>query len=472
MITMPDSKQIVIVGGGITGLTAAYYLQKRIIEEQLPYKVKLVEASDRLGGKIKSVKTNGYTFERGPDSFLIRKPSAARLVKEVGLEDDLIKNGTGQSYILVDKKLHKMPSGSYMGIPTQVSPFLFSGIFSAKGKLRAGMDFIRPKGKQSGDQSLGLFFRRRFGDELVENLVEPLLSGIYAGDIDELSLMATFPNFYELEQEHRSLVKGLRKTVPKKKSNKGKKPSMFYSLTNGLESLVDAVEDKLVPGTVVKGTGVDHIEQKDDHYHLLLSDGTVVQADSLVMSTPHFAARRMLSQYEFMDVFKEMPATSVANVALAFDQSAIKKDIDGTGFVVSRNSDYRITACTWTHKKWPQSAPEGKALLRCYVGRPGDEQVVDLSDQEIVNIVLHDLKKIMKITKEPEFAVVSRWKNAMPQYAVGHKERLAHVRTKMEAELPGIFLAGSSYEGIGIPDCIDQGEAAVEQVLSFLSQSR
>ncbi|WP_053220412.1 protoporphyrinogen oxidase [Virgibacillus senegalensis] len=466
---MSDQKEIVVIGGGITGLTAAYYLQKKIKEEQLPYKVKLLEASSRLGGKIMSVKRDGYTFERGPDSFLIRKPSATRLVKEVGLEDELIKNGTGQSYILVDKKLHKMPSGSFMGIPTQVRPFLFSSIFSAKGKLRAGLDFIKPKGKQAADQSLGLFFRRRFGDELVENLVEPLLSGIYAGDIDELSLMATFPNFYELEQEHRSLVKGLRKTVPKKKNNKGKKPSMFYSLQNGLESLVEGVEANLDPGTVLKGTGVDHIERKNDHYHLLLSDGQAIEADSVVLAAPHFAARRMLSQYEFMDAFKEMPATSVANVVLAFDQSAIKKDIDGTGFVVSRNSDYRITACTWTHKKWPQSTPDGKVLLRCYVGRPGDEQVVDLTDQEIVDIVLHDLKRIMKIDKEPEFSMVSRWKNAMPQYSVGHKERLKFVRDKMQAELPGVFLAGSSYEGIGIPDCIDQGEAAVDQVLSYLN---
>ncbi|SDJ88323.1 protoporphyrinogen oxidase [Sediminibacillus albus] len=466
---MANDKQIVIIGGGITGLTAAYYLQKQIDEQQLPYQVRLVEASDRLGGKIKSVKKDGYTFERGPDSFLIRKPSAAKLAKEVGLEDQLIKNGTGQSYILVGDKLHKMPSGSFMGIPTQVRPFLFSSVFSTKGKLTAGLDLIKPKGKQASDQSLGLFFRRRFGDELVENLVEPLLSGIYAGDIDNLSLMATFPNFYELEQEHRSLVKGLRKTVPKKKKTKDKKPSMFYSLENGLESLVDAVERRLKNGTLIKGVSVDHIERKNESYHLLLGSGEVLKADTIVMAAPHFAAQRMLSQYDFMDPFKEMSATSVANVTLAFDASAIKKDFNGTGFVVSRNSDYRITACTWTHKKWPKSTPDGKVLLRCYVGRPGDEQVVDLPDETVVDIVMKDLKKIMDITEAPEFTVVSRWKNAMPQYSVGHKDRLNQVRDHMRETLPGVFLAGSSYEGIGIPDCIDQGEEAVDKVLAFLS---
>ncbi|WP_077623113.1 protoporphyrinogen oxidase [Sediminibacillus massiliensis] len=467
---MTDNKQIAIIGGGIAGLTAAYYLNKQIEEQQLPYEVKLIEASNRLGGKIMSVQKDGFTIERGPDSFLIRKQSAARLAEEVGLKDSLIKNGTGQSYILAGNKLHKMPSGSFMGIPTQVRPFLFSGIFTPKGKLRAGLDFIKPKGKQAEDQSLGLFFRRRFGDELVENLVEPLLSGIYAGDIDDLSLMATFPNFYELEQKHGSLIKGLNKTMPKKRNTKGKKPSMFYSIRGGLETLVHAVEEHLPEGTVIKGEQVDHIERKDGHYHLLLGSGEVQKADSVILAAPHFAVRRMFSQFEFMDSFKQMPATSVANVALAFDASSIKNNIDGTGFVVSRNSDYRITACTWTDKKWPESAPEGKVLLRCYVGRPGDEGVVDLSDQEIVDIVLHDLKKIMTINGDPEFFIVSRWKDAMPQYSVGHKQRLNYIREKMSQELPGVFLAGSSYEGIGIPDCIDQGEAAVEKTLNFLRE--
>src|SRR5690625_3028913 len=203
---MAKSKNIVIVGGGITGLSAAYYLQKEIKEKNLPFTVQLIEASDRLGGKIKTKNKNGFIIEQGPDSFLARKEPAVRLAKDLGLEEDLIRNGTGQSYILVRNKLHKMPSGAFMGIPTQAKPFLFSGIFSMKGKLRAGGDYILPKGKAVSDQSLGGFFRRRFGDELVENLIEPLLSGIYAGDIDDMSLMATFPNFYNLEQKHKSLI--------------------------------------------------------------------------------------------------------------------------------------------------------------------------------------------------------------------------------------------------------------------------
>ncbi|MFC7321161.1 protoporphyrinogen oxidase [Halobacillus campisalis] len=464
---MVEQKKVVIIGGGISGLTAAYYLQKDKREKQLPLDIKLYEASGHLGGKIETVKRDGFTIERGPDSFLERKKSAGRLAREVGLEDQMVPNGTGQAYILVKEKLHKMPSGSFMGVPTRIRPFLFSSLFSPAGKARAAMDLVKSKKQIEHDQSLGLFFRRRLGNQVVENLIEPLLSGIYAGDIDELSLQSTFPNFYDLEQEYGSLIKGLRKTVSKPPKNKPK-PSMFRTFENGLSSLVEAVEEQLSPGVVQVNTGVDHIERKGDTYHLLLSDGTADKADAVIIAAPYFAAQRMLSQYEFMNKLKEMKATSVANVAMAFDAAAISKDIDGTGFVVSRNSKFRITACTWTHKKWPHSTPEGKVMLRCYVGKPDDQEVVNLTDEEITEIALHDLSQIMDINTQPDFSVVTRWHDSMPQYAVGHKDRLQEVTDHLERELPGIYLAGGSYRGIGLPDCIDQGEVAVEQVLKQL----
>ncbi|WP_164215049.1 protoporphyrinogen oxidase [Virgibacillus sp. YIM 98842] len=465
---MAKNKNIVIAGGGITGLSAAYYLQKQIKEKNLPFTVQLLEASDRLGGKIKTKKKDDYIIEQGPDSFLARKEPAVKLAKELGLEDDLIRNGTGQSYILVRNKLHKMPSGAFMGIPTQAKPFLFSGILSMKGKLRAGADYVLPKGRAVSDQSLGGFFRRRFGNELVENLIEPLLSGIYAGDIDDMSLMATFPNFYNLEQKHRSLIKGLQETMPPPKKTGGKKPGMFFSFKEGLEVFVKEIEKKLDNVKVNVNTAVDHIEKKGNFYHLLLSNGEAAKADAIIMATPHYTLPKIFSQYEFLKTLNEIPSTSVANVAMAFDKSAIKKDIDGTGFVVSRNSDYRITACTWTHKKWPSTTPDGKVLLRAYVGRPNDQEVVNYSDEEITDIVLKDLRKTMKIKKKPEFSVVSRWKNAMPQYTVGHNERISAIREEAARSIPGVFLTGSSYEGVGIPDCIGQGEQTVREVLAYL----
>jgi protoporphyrinogen/coproporphyrinogen III oxidase len=470
-----DKKKVVIIGGGITGLSAAYYLQKEAQQKTLPIEIKLIEASDRLGGVIQTVKKDGFVIEKGPDSIIARKTSGINLIEELGLKDKVISNTAGKSYILVNGKLHSMPEGSFMGIPTRVTPFAVSGLFSPLGKLRAAADFVLPKGKPQQDQSLGKFFRRRLGNEVVENLIEPLLAGIYAGDIDNLSLMSLFPNFYHMEQEHRSLVLGLKRTMPEppkpaNTSTTKKQPArkgMFISLTTGLEEIVIQLEKRLA-GSVLKGTAVHKVKKLQNGYEITLSNGTIEQADSIIVATDHFHAQQMLADYSFMDSFKEMPSTSVANVAMAFPKSAIKQDIDGSGFVVSRNSDYRITACTWTHKKWPGSTPEGMALLRCYVGKPDDQGAVDLSDEEIIKIVLNDLNKTMAITEEPLFHVISRWRQTMPQYTVGHKERMEKVKTSLSAELPGVFLAGGSFEGVGIPDCINQGIGAMKKVMEFI----
>lgn len=470
---MSEKKKVVIVGGGITGLTTAYYLQKYARDHEVPLDVKLVEASHRVGGKMQTYVKDGYVIERGPDSFLERKVSAGKLAREVGLGDKLVNNGTGKSFVLVKDRLHPMPGGSIMGIPTEIAPFITTGLFTWPGKFRAAADFVMPRSQPETDQSLGEFFRRRLGDEVVENLIEPLLSGIYAGDIDNLSLMSTFPQFYEVEQKYGSLIRGMKKaTPPPKKANgtgEDKKKGIFLTVTTGLQSFVDAIEAKLEPGSVLKGIRVDKVSKHAAGYQMRLSNGMTLEADSILMSAPHEAALHMFSEHDHIfEPFRDMPSTSVATVAMAFPESVIKKDINGTGFVVSRNSDYTITACTWTHKKWPHTTPKGKVLLRCYVGRAGDEAIVDLSDDEMIKVVLEDLNKTMDIQTQPEFALVSRWKEAMPQYTVGHKQRVENLKSTLLKELPGVYVAGSSYEGIGLPDCIDQGEAAVVKILEYL----
>lgn len=466
-----DKQMVAIIGGGIAGLTAAFYLQKIIQEKKLPIEIKLIEASHRLGGKLQTVIRDGFTIERGPDSFLARKTSMVRLAKEVGMENQLVANSTGKSYVLVNDKLHSMPGGSIMGIPTEIGPFITTGLFSVPGKVRAAADFILPKSPGGKDQSLGGFFRRRLGNEVVENLIEPLLSGIYAGDIDQMSLMSTFPQFYEVEQKYRSLILGMKKTAPsqpKMSEKKIEKKGAFLTFKTGLQSFAEAIEAKLDPNMILKGHRVDKIVKGNRGYELYLNNRETLFADCIIAATPHKITQAMFSEYYLFDPFKSVPSTSVATVALAFPEEAVKKDIDGTGFVVSRNSDYSITACTWTHKKWAHSTPEGKVLLRCYVGRAGDEAIVDLSDDQIIKIVLDDLNKTMDITMKPDFAVVSRWKDSMPQYTVGHKQRLETIKKQLKAELPGVFIAGASYGGVGVPDCIDQGEAAVKDVVEFL----
>lgn len=466
-----ETKKVVFVGGGITGLSAAYFLQKEVSGKSLPIEIKLIEASNRLGGVIQTLKKEGFVIERGPDSIVVSKKSGLKLIEEVGLKDKVVYNTAGKSFIHVRGKLHTMPEGSYMGIPTRIIPFAIAGIFSPLGKLRAACDFILPKGKPQKDQSLGLFFRRRLGDEVVENLIEPLISGIYSGDIDDLSLMALFPNFYAMEQNYRSLVVGLKRTIPKQKKTGKKQPSrkgMFISLSTGLETLVEELEKQLDKSTIIKGTAVSKIEKIENGYELTLANGDKEKADIVVVTTDHIQAQKMLGGYSFMNTFNNMPSNSVANVSMAFPDSAIKEDIDGTGFIVSRNSDFRITACTWSHKKWPDSTPDGKVLLRAYVGKPDDQEVVNLSDEEIVNIVLRDLTKTMNITEKPEFSIVSRWIKAMPQYNVGHLEMIESVKNSINKELPGVILAGGSFEGVGIPSCIDQGENAVKKALKSL----
>ena len=236
-----------------------------------------------------------------------------------------------------------------------------------------------------------------------------------------------------------------------------------------MQSFAEAIEAHLESDSILIGHKVEKITKIDDQYEIYLNNGETILADCVIAATPHKVTQAMFSEYRFFHPFKSVPSTSVATVALAFPKEAIKNDIDGTGFVVSRRSDYSITACTWTHKKWLHSTPDGKALLRCYVGRAGDETIVDLSDDQITKIVLDDLKKTMDITMDPDFVIVSRWKDSMPQYTVGHKQRLETILRHVKEELPGVFLAGSSYGGVGVPDCIDQGEAAVGGVLEFLN---
>jgi len=276
-----------------------------------------------------------------------------------------------------------------------------------------------------------------------------------------------------VEQKYRSLIVGMKKATPsqpkKAKSNQSTKGA-FLTFKSGLQSFAEAIVSKIDPDSILKGHRVEKITKSNQKYEIYLNNGETIQADSIIAATPHQITQGMFSDYRFFDPLKSVPSTSVATVALAFPTEAIKQDIDGTGFVVSRNSDYSITACTWTHKKWAHSTPKGKVLLRCYVGRAGDETIVDLSDDQIIKIVLDDLKKTMDITLNPDFAIVSRWKNSMPQYTVGHKQRLATILDHVKEELPGVFLAGASYGGVGVPDCIDQGEAAVQNVLEYFNK--
>ncbi|GAE25905.1 protoporphyrinogen IX oxidase [Halalkalibacter wakoensis JCM 9140] len=449
-------------------MAAAHKLEKaKEAGELISYD--LFEKDESLGGKIKTKRENGFLIELGPDSYLARKESMTTLAKQVGI-DDILFNNTGQSYVLKGNSLLPIPGGAIMGVPTELQPFITTRLLSPIGKLRAAADFVYPRfTSKDEDISLGHFFRRRLGNEVVDRMIEPLLSGIYAGNLDKLSLKATFPEFQKIERRYGSLIRGIKSSRPKKKTNQtvdGQTRGMFATFRGGLGSLVEAIEEQLDPNAIHKNSKLISIDKEKSTFQLHFSDGEVRGYDSVIVTTPPNVTSQLLHTYPYFDYLQEMESTTVATVAMALKKENIIERHEGTGFVVPKNSNYTITACTWTHKKWEHSTPSGYALLRAYVGRAGDSAIVSRSDEEIVSAVMHDLKQLMSIKGKPEFFYIQRWQKSMPQYNVGHTYRLAKIKEDIARNLPGLYLAGAGYGGIGLPDCIDQGEKAVEQIVN------
>ncbi|CAD2074056.1 Protoporphyrinogen oxidase [Jeotgalicoccus aerolatus] len=455
-------KRVAIIGAGITGLSAMHYLLK----EGKDLTVDLFEASGRAGGKVNTHSRDGYTIELGPESYLARKEVMTELAYEVGLGDTLVRNQTGQAYIYAKNKLSPVPKGTMLGVPMALSPLLTTDLVSWTGKLRAGLDFLKPAMPLYKDISVGEFFRARFGDDLLEHMIEPLLAGVYGTDIDQLSLMSTYPNFKETEEAYGSLMKGLIAEKKDKPAAPKTKTGAFLQFKNGLQSFIDRLvsENEKRGGQIHFNFDVTAIEKTEDGYDLT-ADGGTHHYDEVIVTTPHFQYKRWFKDKEF-EYFKHMEATSVATVVMAFDEEQVKNTIEGTGFVISRNMDTSITACTWTNKKWEHSTPEGKALLRAYVGRPGDFIVHEKSDEDIVRLAREDLDKIMDLDGEPEFTIVTRMMNAMPNYFVGHKYIIDDIQKYATENYPGLHLIGASHYAVGLPDCVQTAKDTAEKILN------
>lgn len=464
------SKRVAIIGAGITGLSAAHYLKKN----DPNIEIDILEKQNRVGGKIKTYQKNGYTIELGPESYLGRKTIMTELANELGLEEDLVTNQTGQSYIYSHNKLYPIPGGSILGVPTELKPFLKTNLISPVGKLRAGLDYFLPVKQMHTDISIGHFFRQRLGNEVLENLIEPLMAGIYGANIDRLSLKSTFPHFKEQEEREGSLIKGM--IAQKAKSNAGKKITVkpkgqFKQFRSGLESFVNALkEDLLAKGVNIKlNADVQNMYQENNQSFIDVNSTKEVY-DGVIITTPHQHFVKWFEDDLKLDYFNYMPSTSVATVVMAFDKDQVVNDKDGTGFVIARTSDTEITACTWTNKKWPHTTPEGKVLLRAYLGRPGSNIIRHKDEEQLKNVALNDLNKIMTIKGEPEFYIVTKMPHSMPQYEVGHIDRVRDIQNHIEKNYHNLILTGASFDAVGLPDCVQMAKNSSAKMITYLNK--
>ncbi|GGH15691.1 protoporphyrinogen oxidase [Paenibacillus segetis] len=456
-----SSSKVVIIGGGLTGLSAAFYIRKFYREKGLIPQITIVDKDSRLGGKIETLHRDGFVIEKGPDSFLARKTAMIDLAKELEIDHELVSMNpeAKKTYIVHRRELHPMPSGLVLGIPTELGPFLKTGLISLSGKARAMLDFVLPRRKSKEDESLGHFIERRLGAEVLQNVTEPLLAGIYAGDTHHLSLQSTFPQFGELEQQYGSLIKGMMTGKKPVETHTGTKRSAFLTFRQGLQSLVHALVYELSDVDQRLEAQVASISKNDaGGYQVVLASGESLQADDVIVTAPAFAAADLLRPYVDVSALDAINYVSVANVVLAFDRRDLKGLFDGSGFLVPRKEGMSITACTWTGVKWLHTSPDDKMLLRCYVGRSGDEQKVFLSDEALTDLVLQDLHELMNIQAVPLFSEITRLPKSMPQYPVHHLQHIAELRRSIESSLPGLYVTGAAFEGVGLPDCIKQAK--------------
>ncbi|EST11336.1 protoporphyrinogen oxidase [Sporolactobacillus laevolacticus] len=455
---MSEKQKVIIVGAGISGLAAVYYMKKKNPEAQ----VTLLEASDRIGGKIKTVRRDGFIIECGPEGYMARKPTLTNLIKDIGLGDKLVRSGSGTYYIYVNHRLRKMPNGSVMGIPTKLLPMVTTGLISPLGKLRAALDLLIPRVYQDKDISLNEFFERRLGAELVTNMIEPLLSGIYNGNLSDMSLEATLPQFAAIEKKHRSLILGMKSIQPPKQAGASKKAvGRFLSLSCGLDVLVEKLAS--YADEIKLNTPVRRIESGK----VTLEDFTELKADAIILATSPKQLGPLLDFPEAWNLSNDK-RTTTATVALAFKKGEVES-LDGTGYVVSRKEGLNITACSFMDHKWSYTAPEDCTLIRTYVGTADNAAIVGQSDEEIEKKALADLRKIGKIGT-PLFSVITRQIDNMPQYTINHNQRV-QVFEEVLAKISGIYACGAILHGVGLPDCVDNAMHVSEDASNKLKKN-
>jgi oxygen-dependent protoporphyrinogen oxidase len=454
---------VAVVGGGIAGLAAAHTLAKRSV----PFL--LLEKNARLGGTIRTERANGFLLDAGPDAFLAQKPEAVALCRELGLGDRLIPtNPTARAVSVLDRgRLHALPEGMVLTVPTRILPLARSTLFSPWGKLRMAMEPFVPARADQSDESITSFVSRRLGREALERLAEPLLAGIHSGDPDKLSMNALFPRFVQLEKKHGSLVRGMRKAAPHRSS--GEPASIFLSLQGGLSELVEALVGRLPAGSIRRGDAVVRVQRKKTGYGLELASGEELSASACILAAPLRVNERLLHELstDLATRLARIPTVSTAVVFLGFPLDQMPRALEGYGFVVPRTAGRRILAATFVSSKFAGRAPEAHALLRVFFGGSRDPEVLELSDADLVGLARDELAGILGPFGSHTLARAYRWEEATPQMEVGHADLLVSIEAHLR-DFPGLELAGNGMRGVGIPDCIADGSRAAAAVAELL----
>jgi protoporphyrinogen/coproporphyrinogen III oxidase len=461
-------KRIAIIGGGVSGLSAAYTIDEKR-QSGTPVEYVLFEASPRLGGVLITERVDGCLVEGGPDSFLTEKPWASDLCNKIDLGDQLIGSNdlARKTYIVARGKLVEIPDGLMFMVPTKIMPTVRSPLFSLGTKLRMAVEWFRPPRKTSEDETVAEMVKRHYGSEMVELLADPLLCGIYGGDASQLSVRAVLPRFADMESEHGSLGRAMLK-ARKKKNAAADVPTrpVFTSLKGGMQQMTDALISRLDANAIKKSTTVLSVIRQNNGWTVCAGYQTD-HFDAVIIAIPAHAAADVLQGVDenLCRDLGEIQYSSSVTVTLGYDEKVRRALPPGFGFLVPRSEGHHMLAATFVHNKFPYRAPENRALVRCFLGGARDEEILQASDEEIRRIVRNELRHIIDLSADPLFARVFKWKFAMAQYSVGHLERLQRIEARRQT-LSGLALAGNGYNGIGVPDCIRSGADAAGKILA------
>ncbi|MEC0239700.1 protoporphyrinogen oxidase [Paenibacillus dokdonensis] len=461
-------KKVVVIGGGITGLSTAYYLQKNALEIGSEIHITVVEANERLGGKIRTVQDGEFTMETGADSIVTRKTNAAELIEEIGLKDQVVYNATGISYIYSDGKLKQIPKDAVFGIPTSIESLATTELVSAEGKVEALKDLYTPNERFTKDDSVGDFLEAFLGKELVEKQIGPVLSGVYSGKLSDLTIASTLPYLIDYKNEYGSIITGLSENKAKFQSG-GKK---FLSFQQGVSGLIDGIENQLSNSEIIKGIAAEDLKPlTNGGYEITLMDGRLLEADVVVISTLSASAQKLLRNASLDEEFSQFKNSSLISVYIAFDVPDEELPADGTGFITSDSEDVKCNACTWTSRKWEHTSTEGRLLVRLFYKstNPHYDELVKLTEEELLQVGMQDIKTSLGISSQPLTYDVTKWHEVMPNYHITHHQIVKSLEAKMEELMPNVLLAGCSYYGVGIPDCIANGEETAAKIMKLIA---